>query len=76
MGERRHVARMREELVSEINTVILLILKTSNSNGDSYEHNSSVALKLNAEADRTGKKHDTFCKQHQHGHVSTEENPH
>lgn len=46
LEERRHVARMREEVVSEFNTVILLILATSNSNGDSSEHNSSVSLTL------------------------------
>lgn len=56
-GERRHVARMREELVSEINTVIIFfILTTSNAAGDSYQHNSSASLTRIAEAVRTHRK--------------------
>lgn len=57
-GERRHVARMREELVSEINTVIIFffILTTSNAAGDSYQHNSSASLTRFAEAVRTHRK--------------------
>lgn len=57
-GGRRHVARMREGLVSEINTVIIIIfiLTTSNAAGDSYQHNSSASLTRIAEAVRTHRK--------------------